>query len=119
MVLAMGSIRLQTVISEPRSRHRSGAMRPSHGAHITQRLSSSHEPKEIFIALTGGIGCLNSGHRPPAVIAAIHQQTDQFLQSARISSTSGQSRLRSASIAAIAVFGISSRGNAEDEPYTR
>ena len=32
-----------------------------------------------FIDLAGGIGCLNVGHRNPAVTAAIHQQVDRFL----------------------------------------
>jgi 4-aminobutyrate aminotransferase/(S)-3-amino-2-methylpropionate transaminase len=32
-----------------------------------------------LIDLSGGIGCLNSGHRPPAVVSAIHAQTDRFL----------------------------------------
>ena len=32
-----------------------------------------------FIDLTGGIGCLNVGHRDPDVISTIHQQVDRFL----------------------------------------
>lgn len=32
-----------------------------------------------FLDFTGGIGCQNTGHRPPAVTDAIHAQTDKFL----------------------------------------
>jgi len=32
-----------------------------------------------FLDFTGGIGCQNAGHRPAAVTAAIHEQTDKFL----------------------------------------
>ena len=32
-----------------------------------------------FIDLAGGIGCLNAGHRPPEVIAAIQAQSQRFL----------------------------------------
>ncbi|MGD1095503.1 MAG: 4-aminobutyrate--2-oxoglutarate transaminase [Bryobacteraceae bacterium] len=32
-----------------------------------------------FIDLAGGIGCLNAGHRAPAVTQAIHAQTNRFL----------------------------------------
>ena len=32
-----------------------------------------------FIDLAGGIGCLNAGHRPPEVIAAIQSQSERFL----------------------------------------
>ena len=32
-----------------------------------------------LIDFAGGIGCLNTGHRPPAVIAAIRAQLDRFL----------------------------------------
>ncbi|HEY3839729.1 MAG TPA: aminotransferase class III-fold pyridoxal phosphate-dependent enzyme, partial [Bryobacteraceae bacterium] len=32
-----------------------------------------------FIDLGGGIGCQNAGHRPPAVVDAIHRQADRYL----------------------------------------
>jgi 4-aminobutyrate aminotransferase/(S)-3-amino-2-methylpropionate transaminase len=32
-----------------------------------------------LLDFTGGIGCQNAGHRPPEVIAAIHEQLEQFL----------------------------------------
>ena len=32
-----------------------------------------------FLDFTGGIGCQNAGHRPPAVVDAIHTQADKFL----------------------------------------
>jgi 4-aminobutyrate aminotransferase/(S)-3-amino-2-methylpropionate transaminase len=32
-----------------------------------------------YIDFTGGIGCLNTGHRPPAVMEEIHRQLDRFL----------------------------------------
>jgi 4-aminobutyrate aminotransferase/(S)-3-amino-2-methylpropionate transaminase len=32
-----------------------------------------------FIDLAGGIGCQNAGHRPEAVVAAIHDQADRYL----------------------------------------
>ena len=31
-----------------------------------------------FLDLAGGIGCLNVGHRSPAVTAALHVQIDKF-----------------------------------------
>lgn len=32
-----------------------------------------------FLDFAGGIGCQNAGHRPPEVVAALHQQLDAFL----------------------------------------
>ena len=32
-----------------------------------------------FLDLAGGIGCLNTGHRPPEVVEAIRAQSDRFL----------------------------------------
>ena len=32
-----------------------------------------------FLDFTGGIGCLNQGHRPPAVVEAIREQADKHL----------------------------------------
>ena len=32
-----------------------------------------------MIDFAGGIGCLNTGHRPPTVMKAIHDQMDRFL----------------------------------------
>jgi 4-aminobutyrate aminotransferase/(S)-3-amino-2-methylpropionate transaminase len=33
----------------------------------------------VFLDFTGGIGCQNAGHRPPAVTAAIEEQIEKFL----------------------------------------
>ena len=32
-----------------------------------------------FIDFAGGLGCLNFGHNPPEVVAAIHEQADRYL----------------------------------------
>jgi 4-aminobutyrate aminotransferase / (S)-3-amino-2-methylpropionate transaminase / 5-aminovalerate transaminase len=32
-----------------------------------------------LLDFVGGIGCQNAGHRAPAVVSAIHEQTDRFL----------------------------------------
>jgi 4-aminobutyrate aminotransferase/(S)-3-amino-2-methylpropionate transaminase len=32
-----------------------------------------------FLDFAGGIGCMNSGHRDPRVVAALHDQVDRFL----------------------------------------
>jgi 4-aminobutyrate aminotransferase/(S)-3-amino-2-methylpropionate transaminase len=33
----------------------------------------------VFLDLAGGIGCINVGHRDPAVVASIHRQVDEFM----------------------------------------
>src|SRR3954451_23459584 len=33
----------------------------------------------LFIDFAGGIGCQNLGHRPAAVVEAIHEQVDRYL----------------------------------------
>ena len=32
-----------------------------------------------YIDFAGGLGCQNAGHRPPAAVAAIHEQVDRYL----------------------------------------
>ena len=44
------------------------------------RARSSRTPTgRRFIDFAGGLGCLNFGHNPPEVVAAIHAQADQYL----------------------------------------
>jgi 4-aminobutyrate aminotransferase/(S)-3-amino-2-methylpropionate transaminase len=33
----------------------------------------------VFIDFAGGLGCLNAGHSPEEVVAAVHEQADRFL----------------------------------------
>lgn len=85
----MGSIHLKTKIPGPVStdlqRRKSEAiprgfnqLSPVYVARAEGALLEDVDGN-ILIDLSGGIGCLNSGHRPAAVISAIQAQTELFL----------------------------------------
>jgi 4-aminobutyrate aminotransferase/(S)-3-amino-2-methylpropionate transaminase len=85
----MSTIRLLTPIPGPHSqdlmRRRDAAV--VRGAyHATPVFVANAEGAVIedvdgnrFIDFAGGIGCLNTGHRPPRVVEAIRRQLDRFL----------------------------------------
>jgi 4-aminobutyrate aminotransferase/(S)-3-amino-2-methylpropionate transaminase len=85
----MGSIRLQTKIPGPHSRELQRRRQQALPRGFNQLASVFVARSEgalledvdgnVLIDLSGGIGCLNSGHRPPAVVSAVHAQTDLFL----------------------------------------
>jgi len=85
----MPTIQLRTSIPGPRSqalmRRRNVAI-PQAAFHATPVFIAKAEGAVIedvdgnrMIDFAGGIGCLNTGHRAPAVIAAIRRQLDLFL----------------------------------------
>jgi 4-aminobutyrate aminotransferase/(S)-3-amino-2-methylpropionate transaminase len=85
----MGTIQLRTPIPGPRSvdlmRRRNAAV--VHAAfHATPVFVAKAEGAAVedvdgnrLIDFAGGIGCLNTGHRAPAVVEAIRRQLDRFL----------------------------------------
>ena len=85
----MASIQLRTAIPGPRSKalmqRRNTAV--AQGAfHVSPVFIDRAEGAVIedvdgnrMIDFAGGIGCLNTGHRPPSVMKAIHDQMDRFL----------------------------------------
>jgi 4-aminobutyrate aminotransferase / (S)-3-amino-2-methylpropionate transaminase / 5-aminovalerate transaminase len=85
----MSTIQLRTPIPGPRSQalmRRRNAAIPQAAFHATPVFIAKAEGAVIedvdgnrMIDFAGGIGCLNTGHRPPAVIAAIRAQLDRFL----------------------------------------
>ena len=80
----MSAIRLKTTVPGPRSQelHRRRQQAVPRGVHqstpvyIVRSEGALLEDVDgnVFIDLAGGIGCLNAGHRDPAVVAAIHEQ---------------------------------------------
>jgi len=85
----MGFIRLHTPIPGPRSRDlqrkREGAIprglqqaAPIYVASADGALIEDVDGN-TFIDLAGGIGCLNTGHRPVAVTSAVQRQADRFM----------------------------------------
>jgi 4-aminobutyrate aminotransferase len=67
-------------VSELRQRYVSGAVATppivaarAEGARIVDADGTT------FIDFAGGLGCLNFGHNPPEVVAAIHEQADRYL----------------------------------------
>ena len=85
----MPTIQLRTSIPGPRSqvlmRRRIAAV-PQGAFHATPVFIEKAEGAVIedvdgnrLIDFAGGIGCLNTGHRPPAVMDAIRRQLDRFL----------------------------------------
>src|SRR5260221_441065 len=85
----MSTIQLRTAIPGPRSQ----ALMKRRNAAVVQ---ASYHATPVFVAraegavvedvdgnrmidFAGGIGCLNTGHRPPAVLQAIRSQLDRFL----------------------------------------
>ena len=85
----MSAIRLKTTVPGPRSQelHRRRQQAVPRGVHqstpvyIVRSEGALLEDVDgnVFIDLAGGIGCLNAGHRDPAVVAAIHEQVDRHM----------------------------------------
>src|SRR5215470_9391105 len=85
----MSSIQLRTAIPGPRSQalmKRRNAAVVQGAFHATPVFIDKAEGALIedvdgnrMIDFAGGIGCLNTGHRAPAVIAALRRQLDRFL----------------------------------------
>lgn len=83
------TIRLVTAIPGPRSQEwlrRSNASLPRGVSTVLPVFIRSAEGAMIedidgnrFLDFAGGIGCQNTGHRPSAVVEAIHEQADRFL----------------------------------------
>ena len=85
----MSTIQLRTPIPGPRSqalmkRRNAAVVRAAH--HATPVFVAKAEGAVIedvdgnrLIDFAGGIGCLNAGHRAPAVIDAVRRQLDRFL----------------------------------------
>src|SRR5437660_8714966 len=85
----MSTIQLRTPIPGPRSTALTGRRRAAEvqGAfHATPVFVAKAEGAVIedvdgnrMIDFAGGIGCLNTGHRAPAVVEAVRRQLDRFL----------------------------------------
>ncbi len=85
----MGTIQLKTAVPGPKSRalaERRAAAVPRGLSHATPVYVAKAEGATIedvdgnrFIDFAGGIGCINIGHRSPAVLEAIDKQSEQFL----------------------------------------
>jgi 4-aminobutyrate aminotransferase / (S)-3-amino-2-methylpropionate transaminase / 5-aminovalerate transaminase len=85
----MSTIQLRTTIPGPRSRalmQRRDAAVVRGAYHATPVFVAKAEGAVVedvdgnrLIDFAGGIGCLNTGHRAPAVIAALRRQLDRFL----------------------------------------
>ena len=85
----MGAIQLKTAIPGPRSSALARRSEQAVARGVSQLTPIFVERAEgamiedvdgnRFIDLAGGIGCLNVGHRAPAVVDALHQQVDRFL----------------------------------------
>src|SRR6201997_3447593 len=85
----MATIQLKTSIPGPKSKalsERRSAAVPRGLSHATPIYAAKAEGAVIedvdgnrYIDLAGGIGCLNTGHRAPGVVAAIERQLEKFL----------------------------------------
>ena len=85
----MSSIQLRTSVPGPRSQalmKRRNAAVVQGAFHATPIFIAKAEGAVVedvdgnrMIDFAGGIGCLNTGHRAPAVIEALHRQLDRFL----------------------------------------
>jgi len=85
----MSTIQLRTPIPGPRSqalmkrRHDAVAQGAFHATPIFIDKAEGAVVEDVdgnrFIDFAGGIGCLNTGHRAPAVVDAIRRQLDRFL----------------------------------------
>ncbi len=85
----MATIKLRTSIPGPRSKElmqRRNVAVAQGAFHVTPVFIERAEGAVIedvdgnrMIDFAGGIGCLNTGHRPPAVLQAIRSQLDRFL----------------------------------------
>ena len=85
----MKTIQIRTEIPGPKSRAlvaRREAAIPRGPSLVTPICAAKAEGAWIedvdgnrYLDFAGGIGCLNSGHRAPAVVKALHEQVDKFL----------------------------------------
>ena len=85
----MTTIQLKTSIPGPKSKalsERRSAAVPRGLSHATPIYAAKAEGAVIedvdgnrYIDLAGGIGCMNTGHRAPGVVAAIERQLEKFL----------------------------------------
>jgi 4-aminobutyrate aminotransferase/(S)-3-amino-2-methylpropionate transaminase len=85
----MGAIQLRTAVPGPRSQalHKRREQAVPRGLSQATPIYVAKADGAVledvdgntFIDLAGGIGCLNVGHRNPAVVSAIHQQVDRFM----------------------------------------
>ena len=85
----MATIQLKTAIPGPKSKalsQRRSAAVPRGLSHATPIYAAKAEGAVIedvdgnrYIDFAGGIGCLNTGHRAPGVVAAIERQLERFL----------------------------------------
>jgi 4-aminobutyrate aminotransferase/(S)-3-amino-2-methylpropionate transaminase len=85
----MSTIQLRTPIPGPRSqalmkrRHAAVAQGAYHATPIFVERAEGAVVEDVdgnrLIDFAGGIGCLNTGHRAPAVVAAVRRQLDRFL----------------------------------------
>src|SRR5262245_49892147 len=85
----MKTIRLTTEIPGPKSRElmeRRAAAVPRGPYHATPIFAARTEGAAIedvdgnrYLDFAGGIGCLNTGHRPPEIDAAIRAQLEKYL----------------------------------------
>src|SRR5580700_4551970 len=83
------SIRLLTAIPGPRSTELTKRRQASVPKSVSSvlpvfiRIASGATIKDVdgnqLLDFTGGIGCQNAGHLPPEALAAIREQTEQFL----------------------------------------
>lgn len=85
----MATIQLKTAIPGPKSKalsERRSAAVPRGLSHATPIYAAKAEGAVIedvdgnrYIDFAGGIGCINTGHRAPGVVAAIERQLEKFL----------------------------------------
>ncbi len=85
----MSTIQLRTSIPGPRSqalmkrRHAAVAQGAFHATPIFIEKAEGAVVEDVdgnrLIDFAGGIGCLNTGHRAPAVVEAVRRQLDRFL----------------------------------------
>jgi len=89
MELTMSTIQLRTTIPGPRSqalmkRREAAVVRAAfHATPVFIERAEGAVIEDVdgnrLIDFAGGIGCLNTGHRAPAVIEAVRRQLDRFL----------------------------------------
>jgi 4-aminobutyrate aminotransferase / (S)-3-amino-2-methylpropionate transaminase / 5-aminovalerate transaminase len=85
----MATIQLRTAIPGPRSlalmrrRHSAVVQAAYHSTPVFVAKAEGAMVEDVdgnrFIDFAGGIGCLNTGHRAPAVVEAVRRQLDRFL----------------------------------------
>src|SRR5258708_13545289 len=85
----MATIQLRTAIPGPRShalmrrRYAAGVKAAYHATQVFVARAEGAVVEDVdgnrLIDFAGGIGCLNTGHRAPAVVEAVRRQLDRFL----------------------------------------